>query len=124
MLGSFITATRVALLGFVLNLCPTLLARDQLLPVFDFQVLERFDWYPRTSHVVLDSSGFVWIGTMRGLNRYDGYSSRVYRNIPNDTKSPSSSCVNSLLVDSLLVGRVEKGLGLYDLRLIRWQQWN
>jgi len=25
-----------------------------------------------------DSSGFVWIGTDEGLNRYDGHSNKVY----------------------------------------------
>ncbi|SFD78443.1 hybrid sensor histidine kinase/response regulator transcription factor [Thermophagus xiamenensis] len=32
-----------------------------------------------------DHLGFVWFGTISGLNRYDGYSFKVYKNIPGDT---------------------------------------
>jgi signal transduction histidine kinase/ligand-binding sensor domain-containing protein/DNA-binding response OmpR family regulator len=34
-----------------------------------------------------DSRGFMWFGTSYGLNRYDGYSLKVFRNIPGDTTS-------------------------------------
>ena len=34
-----------------------------------------------------DSRGFMWFGTNSGLNRYDGYSFRIFRHIPSDTNS-------------------------------------
>ena len=34
-----------------------------------------------------DSTGFVWFGTASGLNRFDGYTCRVFTGIPNDTTS-------------------------------------
>jgi ligand-binding sensor domain-containing protein len=34
-----------------------------------------------------DSKGFIWFGTMSGLNRYDGYSFRVFRNDLRDSSS-------------------------------------
>jgi signal transduction histidine kinase/ligand-binding sensor domain-containing protein/DNA-binding response OmpR family regulator len=37
--------------------------------------------------VFRDSSGFLWIGTQYGLNRFDGYSMRVFRNEPSDSTS-------------------------------------
>jgi signal transduction histidine kinase/ligand-binding sensor domain-containing protein/CheY-like chemotaxis protein/AraC-like DNA-binding protein len=37
--------------------------------------------------VFRDSSGFLWIGTQFGLNRFDGYSMRVFRNEPSDSTS-------------------------------------
>ncbi|MBN2167273.1 MAG: response regulator [Marinilabiliaceae bacterium] len=37
--------------------------------------------------VFVDRKGFAWIGTIAGLNRYDGYSIKVFRNDPADTLS-------------------------------------
>jgi signal transduction histidine kinase/ligand-binding sensor domain-containing protein/DNA-binding response OmpR family regulator len=45
--------------------------------------------------ILKDKHGFIWIGTSSGLNRYDGYSMKVFRNIPADT----SSIINSDVVE-------------------------
>lgn len=37
--------------------------------------------------VFKDSRGYMWIGTNYGINRYDGYSMKVYKSIKNDTTS-------------------------------------
>jgi signal transduction histidine kinase/ligand-binding sensor domain-containing protein/DNA-binding response OmpR family regulator len=37
--------------------------------------------------VYKDKTGFLWIGTESGLNRFDGYSIKVYRNDPSDSSS-------------------------------------
>ena len=29
--------------------------------------------------ILFDSKGFMWIGTMNGLNRYDGFEFKIYR---------------------------------------------
>ncbi|AYB33594.1 hybrid sensor histidine kinase/response regulator transcription factor [Chryseolinea soli] len=34
-----------------------------------------------------DRTGFLWIGTESGLNRFDGYSLKIYRNDPSDSTS-------------------------------------
>jgi serine phosphatase RsbU (regulator of sigma subunit) len=49
-----------------------------------------------------DCYGFMWFATVEGLNRYDGYSFKVYKNIPNDTTSLPSGNVNitASLVDT------------------------
>jgi ligand-binding sensor domain-containing protein len=67
---------------------------------------ERFAMEDGLSHhmvndILRDSSGFVWFATSSGLNRYDGYSVKVFRNIPGDT--------TSLLVDD--VSRLFEGPG-------------
>lgn len=43
-----------------------------------------------------DRQGFLWIGTISGLNRYDGYTIKIFRNNPNDSTSLISSDVNNV----------------------------
>src|SRR5687768_16754425 len=43
-----------------------------------------------------DSDGFLWFGTMSGLDRYDGYSFKIYRNNPNDSSSLFDNYILSL----------------------------
>lgn len=61
----------------------------------------RLDIYNGLSHnqvnaVLRDARGFVWVGTMSGLNRYDGYTSKVYRNKRGDTTSLVNNDINAL----------------------------
>ena len=110
----------VILLGLMVQLCSTFFAQDQLLPVLHFQHLSTDDGLPTNeirSPVVRDGKGFFWIGTFNGLERYDGYSFKDYRKLPDDPYSLSSNVVWSLLVDRkqrLWVGTFETGLSLYD----------
>ena len=46
--------------------------------------------------VFKDRQGFLWIGTISGLNRYDGYTIKVFRNNPGDSTSIISSDVNKV----------------------------
>lgn len=46
-----------------------------------------------------DSKGFLWIGTHRGLNRYDGYNFRHYINDPDDSSTISSNHVHCISED-------------------------
>lgn len=65
-----------------------------------------------------DPDGFLWVATTDGLNRFDGYSFRVYRRLDGDPGSLSSNVVHSLHVDKkgrLWVG-TQNGLHLYDRR--------
>jgi len=49
--------------------------------------------------IVKDKYGFMWFGTWNGLCRYDGYSLKIYRTIPGDTTSLSSSRIHYLHKD-------------------------
>lgn len=45
---------------------------------------------------IQDDKGFMWFGTKDGLNRFDGYTFKTYRNDPKDPKSIGNNLVFSL----------------------------
>lgn len=46
-----------------------------------------------------DALGFLWFGTNDGLNRYDGYTMKVYKNQPGNDRSISSNLISDLVFD-------------------------
>lgn len=44
-----------------------------------------------------DQKGFLWIGTMSGLNRYDGYQFRVFRHDLRDTNTLSDDYISKIM---------------------------
>lgn len=46
-----------------------------------------------------DRQGFVWMGTKDGLNRFDGYSIKIYKHISSDSTSLSGNEIQSLAED-------------------------
>ena len=67
--------------------------------------------------ILQDYKGYLWIGTLDGLNRFDGISFRIYRNSVSDTGSLGSSFVISLLQDRdsvLWVGTRGGGLNRFN----------
>jgi len=63
-----------------------------------------------------DNTGFLWIGTQSGLNRYDGYTFKKYYFDPEDTTSLSHNYVNSIFEDKsnqLWIGTA-RGLNKYN----------
>lgn len=68
--------------------------------------------------IVQDVDGFIWIATMRGLNRYDGYTFQHYEFIPNDRESIRSNHINSICFwnDYLLLVGTNEGVDCFDIR--------
>lgn len=65
-----------------------------------------------------DSHGYMWFGTLNGLNRYDGYQFTVFRHTPADSTSLGHNRIQTLFEDAqqrLWVGTVE-GISLFDRR--------
>lgn len=66
--------------------------------------------------IAQDQKHFLWFGTRRGLNRYDGFQFRNYTNNPKDSKSIPHNVIDCLLADSfgqLWIGTIN-GLSRYD----------
>ena len=66
--------------------------------------------------VMQDNKGFLWFGTIDGLNRFDGKSFKVYKKQQGDTLSIGSSFIHCLKEDSrerFLVG-TKQGLYLFN----------
>ena len=63
-----------------------------------------------------DTEGFLWFGTIDGLNKYNGYEFEIYRSILNDTTSISNSRINAIQEDmngNLWIG-TNNGLNLFN----------
>ena len=48
---------------------------------------------------VQDRKGYIWIGTRDGLNRFDGYTFKVFRNDPDETETLGSNWITCLGCD-------------------------
>lgn len=63
--------------------------------------------------------GYVWLATADGLNRFDGYEFKVFKNIPNNKKSLQENYITALEVDNngdLWVGTNAGYLSVYKLK--------
>jgi signal transduction histidine kinase/ligand-binding sensor domain-containing protein len=75
----------------------------------------------RVTCFLKDKTGFLWIGTKNGLNRYNGTSFKVFR--PSAGNSISSEVINDIVQDNQ--GRIwvatMSGLNIYDPTSDRWE---
>jgi len=67
--------------------------------------------------VLRDRRGFMWFGTLDGLNRYDGYKMKVFKHALTDPASLSDDKIRTLYEDragTLWIGTWNGGLNRYD----------
>ncbi|MDE3144585.1 MAG: hybrid sensor histidine kinase/response regulator, partial [Bacteroidota bacterium] len=65
-----------------------------------------------------DSRGFMWFGTISGLNRYDGHSFKIFRNDPKDPFTLKDNYVTKICElpdNNLWVKSVEGNNCIYDI---------
>ncbi|MFA3783965.1 two-component regulator propeller domain-containing protein [Melioribacteraceae bacterium 4301-Me] len=86
------------LLAFILNVCTLAQQSNQ---EYTFRQLRMEDGLSQSTAfcMIQDKKGYLWIGTANGLNRYDGYSFKVYYNDPLDSNSISDNGIFSLYED-------------------------
>lgn len=63
--------------------------------------------------ILQDRSGFMWFGTQDGLNRYDGYNFKVFKNIPSDTTSLTDNFIFSIYEDQSGILYIETQSGAF-----------
>ncbi|MBS4034232.1 MAG: SpoIIE family protein phosphatase, partial [Ignavibacterium sp.] len=71
----------------------------------------------QVSEILIDKFGYVWIGTINGLTRYDGYEFKRFYNDPNDPTSIQGLVIWSLFEDSkgrIWISSSPEILNLYD----------
>lgn len=112
------TASRITLpilLYFIfLYLCP-INAQDS--EQIKYYTLEDGLSQVSTNDLLLDHSGFVWIATQDGLNKFDGNIFKHYKYNKQDSLTLSGNLINKLLEDNtgkIWVGTVASGLNYYD----------
>ncbi|MBL8049665.1 MAG: SMP-30/gluconolactonase/LRE family protein [Anaerolineales bacterium] len=67
--------------------------------------------------ILQDRQGFLWVGTDDGLNRYDGYTFKIYKPDSNNPYSISDRSITSIVEDNqgyLWIGTRQGGLNRYD----------
>ncbi|TKG93941.1 hybrid sensor histidine kinase/response regulator [Puteibacter caeruleilacunae] len=75
--------------------------------------------------ILQDSLGYMWFGTMDGLNRFDGYDFKVYKSVPEDRYSLCHNLVKCICLDQdggMWVG-TSNGLCVLDLTTERFTRF-
>ncbi len=84
-----------------------------------FQHLSREDGLSQAQvyTAVQDQQGYMWFGTLEGLNRFDGYDIRIFTHDPENPASISDNVIRAMLVDGngiLWLGTDSGGLSKYN----------
>jgi signal transduction histidine kinase/ligand-binding sensor domain-containing protein/DNA-binding response OmpR family regulator len=70
----------------------------------------------QVNSILKDSKGFLWFGTLSGLNRYDGYQFKTFRHEAGDTTSIADDFITNIfeLPDHKLYLETRSGANVYD----------
>lgn len=76
--------------------------------------------------IIQDKTGFIWLATDDGLNRFDGYNFKIYRKILNDPTSLSDNSIWTLYEDKtgfIWIGTKSGELNRYDPKTDKFTCW-
>ncbi len=82
--------------------------------------------HPTARVILQDRTGFIWIGTQNGLNRFDGYEFRKFMGDARDPDALHDSSVTALADDGgdgVWVGTLAGGLARYSPRTARFRNY-
>jgi ligand-binding sensor domain-containing protein/signal transduction histidine kinase/CheY-like chemotaxis protein len=70
----------------------------------------------RVNSICKDKNGFMWFGTNEGLNRFDGYNFKIFKNEQNDPNSINNNIIRQIinLKDGRLCIATDGGIDFYD----------
>lgn len=73
-----------------------------------------------------DKNGFIWVGTLNGLNKYDGYAFKKFHYEIDDTTSLANSYIKDLLPDgsNLWVATWGGGINIFDSEKHRFRDFS
>jgi len=96
---------------------------------YTFKQLTELDGLSQStvSAMMQDTQGYLWFGTIEGLNRYDGYNFRIYVNSPVDTTSISDDFISTIFEDSennIWVGTVNGYFNKFDRKTETFKRYN
>ncbi|MEO3406597.1 two-component regulator propeller domain-containing protein [Mucilaginibacter sp. CAU 1740] len=107
---------KILIAYLVMLLCPALLMAQS--NAFRFS---RLDITNGLSHnqvncIYKDNKGFMWFGTLSGLNKYDGYTFKTYKHAVNDTTTLDDDYVVSITPgpENKLWIETRTGFNIYD----------
>ncbi|MDQ1833771.1 hybrid sensor histidine kinase/response regulator [Massilia scottii] len=86
-------------------------------PLFEHIGLDQGLPHPVAMALAQDGDGFIWIGTQRGLGRWDGYRMLAFVHNASDPYSIPADFIQALHVDRrgrLWIGTATGGLAMYD----------
>ncbi|HMP91882.1 MAG TPA: two-component regulator propeller domain-containing protein, partial [Phnomibacter sp.] len=65
---------------------------------FNFSKLNTYNGlsHNQINAIIRDADGFVWFGTLAGLNRYDGYTCKIFRKRPGNPHSLPDNNIRQL----------------------------
>lgn len=86
---------------------------------FQFEYITMKDGLSQSSIncILQDSVGFLWFGTQDGLNRYDGYEFKIFKNQPFEGNSLSNNWIQTMVETEpgiLWIGTWGEGLNRFD----------
>ncbi|MBK9636870.1 MAG: hypothetical protein IPO63_03305 [Bacteroidetes bacterium] len=77
--------------------------------------------------IIKDKSGFIWVGTKNGLNRFDGREFYIFRHDENNNSSIGGNNISCLEMDDdsiLWIGTASAGFSSYNFRNGKFTNYN